>query len=892
MNYKAAYTLTFIIYICYCILPFQPLQAQSEPLNQQVKLELAAKYKKQFRNLIMSGKCRKARRLAKNNLKRQDPSDRQALAKSYKDIGLAYYYCKSYNQAEYQYRNALKINKKDFEVHYMLGHIYTNIAERKFKQRYPAIEIQEVLEHLDDAANSFEHAYKYKPNSQLCQQALPNIYNKIGDLNYVVDYFDGAIDNYSQAINWLLEIPEQRRKMDVGKLYISRAVCYMIRGRLTEAQQDCEQAIKRGEQIAYQAEGYNLLGMIATKNQQYQEARNHYDHALALAHDRTCLGTTGNNCRKEQQEYQRNKGITYFLENNFEQALPLFKQASKDNIGQFFHYYTQLRMGKKEEEAYAYLTRQEIPLRDKDNCIYRHIKTYLTEFDLHTLNGIAQSKSCVQNVRNEYKQQQINACKIHFNMGMYYYAKKNKSLADFFLQKSIGTRYGQPLIEVFIAKMVRRIMNESEKIVPTAEISWNETLNSQEKAIRTVSPNYETTFTIATNFSLEPENVLLVQKEKASKSGETVKYRFEEATVVSDDSHQLQFTQNIDLQTAKLTELYVKVRLPNQRTITSEPLTLLYLPSNSQKQTSNSKKIQQSNLHILSIGVMTPPYHEPGMVYQTPSVPSGKESQTTNLRYPEKDAQDIADIFTDGYNHIHTLFREVNTTPLVGEDITAFGIHRFLKNYPIRNQMTDQDVSIIYLSAHGFVHDNELRIQASDYDENLKDETSIAYRDIFALLKKIPGTKIIWLDACYSGSLTFDAPPLSNSIRMKSRRKASKVAVSQAITKLLNATDGIIALASSQEGQRSYECEPCKNGTFTQALLEAFGQDPEATTETNIQTAEQADADGNGILYLDELASYVQNRTIEIIQKQSPYFMQEPVYKNDMENLPIYILGE
>lgn len=253
---------------------------------------------------------------------------------------------------------------------------------------------------------------------------------------------------------------------------------------------------------------------------------------------------------------------------------------------------------------------------------------------------------------------------------------------------------------------------------------------------------------------------------------------------------------------------------------------------------------KKPNLHVLAIGT------------------------DTNLEFTEDDAFDFADLFDDQKGD-GKLFNEVNTNILVKNGAAATNIkitiEKFRAKY-LNSVIKKNDLLIVFLSSHGFVHNNDLRLQGSDYQPSARESTSVSYRnDILAKLNAIPCKKLIFIDACHSGT---------------AGAKASADDVNHQLQVLNNVKEGTTIISSSQEDQLSYEDEVWQNGAFTEIIVKGL-QDGEA------DILERGNKDG--IVTIEELYEYLIKRVPAIVFDIKQEVQRPKMTDNGLKNVAIYI---
>lgn len=253
------------------------------------------------------------------------------------------------------------------------------------------------------------------------------------------------------------------------------------------------------------------------------------------------------------------------------------------------------------------------------------------------------------------------------------------------------------------------------------------------------------------------------------------------------------------------------------------------------------------DLHVLSIGTNPP-----------------------DLDYTEKDAIDFANVFKNQGNKIgagNKLFNDVQTVKLIGEDANTQNIKmavEALQRKTLEGAVKPNDVVIIFISAHGFLLENRLRIQASDYNYNSPKATSIRYDELLEDLELIDCKKILFIDACHSASPNADYAA-----------KASVGVVNNAIHQISQTKRGLTVITSSNTEEQSYEDRKAKNGFFTKALIQGLKG--------------EADYNTNDIITLTELFTFVQQRVPTMVGLHTKQRQNPQMIRNDLGDLPIYV---
>jgi formylglycine-generating enzyme required for sulfatase activity len=181
-------------------------------------------------------------------------------------------------------------------------------------------------------------------------------------------------------------------------------------------------------------------------------------------------------------------------------------------------------------------------------------------------------------------------------------------------------------------------------------------------------------------------------------------------------------------------------------------------------------------------------------------------------------------------------------------------------------QLEKDDSLIVALAGHGVQFEGERRSYFCPADARLAErETLIALDEIYQQIDECAATrKLLLVDACRNdpqSELSRSRP----TVKLESVTRPQDEPVPQ----------GIIALFSCREGQRSFEHPDLKHGLFFHSILEGW------------QGA--ADADRNGKLTLDELAVYSKVKT-QTLARQEFKASQIPQQKGEFSG--VWVLRE
>lgn len=163
---------------------------------------------------------------------------------------------------------------------------------------------------------------------------------------------------------------------------------------------------------------------------------------------------------------------------------------------------------------------------------------------------------------------------------------------------------------------------------------------------------------------------------------------------------------------------------------------------------------------------------------------------------------------------------------------------------------TAQDVSLFYYSGHGISSADSSRQGALLGVDGVSAVTAGQLR---AALDRIPGRKIVIIDACYSGNL-LTARGGAKSAATPEAFNASFISAFSTRTRRGLAADSYFVLTAAAANEQSYEAEVNGQvmGLFTVSLLEGCGY----SFASSLAATLPADSNANRVLTLAELYRY------------------------------------
>lgn len=270
---------------------------------------------------------------------------------------------------------------------------------------------------------------------------------------------------------------------------------------------------------------------------------------------------------------------------------------------------------------------------------------------------------------------------------------------------------------------------------------------------------------------------------------------------------------------------------------------------------------QASQLYFLGIGV------------------SQFQDSSRNLKYPHKDAKDLAKALAKSRppNNFHQLLLDPNT------DMTK--LLKTAKTFLQKAKINDQIV--FYISSHGLLDDSlnyYLALPKSQFDH--PKNGSWAYEDIEQLLDGLPcRNRLLLLDACHSGEVDKEVETekksvssFAQNILKRSKSGSTQIrpktglnnsfAYMKALFSDLEQQTGVTVISAAGGFELAYESDEWGNGLFTYALLEGL-------------KSKQADLNGNGEIPILELRDFLSQRVLELSQgQQQPTARQSNVFNN------------
>lgn len=247
-----------------------------------------------------------------------------------------------------------------------------------------------------------------------------------------------------------------------------------------------------------------------------------------------------------------------------------------------------------------------------------------------------------------------------------------------------------------------------------------------------------------------------------------------------------------------------------------------------------------------------------------------------DLNFTKKDARDFAASFNGQAGGVYekvyvtTLISgELNQAGVVqtnGEVIKkAFADMRDNYNYTIY----EQDLLVVFISSHGKTIRGEFKIVPSDFDLVGEDALVDYRRDVVKPLDALPCQKLLFIDACHSGSAEEGRVGANITSKPGGDERSTTLAATNAESKSVN------MLASCRANESSWEDASWNNGAFTKAVLAAFQNEPFSD-----HNGEFVPTEDDSQLTVGELFNYISRRVPQMVKNAQKDGTQRPYIDN------------
>ncbi|GAA4463921.1 caspase family protein [Novipirellula rosea] len=261
-----------------------------------------------------------------------------------------------------------------------------------------------------------------------------------------------------------------------------------------------------------------------------------------------------------------------------------------------------------------------------------------------------------------------------------------------------------------------------------------------------------------------------------------------------------------------------------------------------------------------------PPKRKPQMHLLAIGVGSYSDPQIQSLDFAAGATTAVADTLRDAAGSLYN----VTTEQLVDDQATRplWKIYASEAVKQLSETISPDDLVVMYLCGHG-LHDRRndqwyFVTHDADYRELMNDQYAncLSFEDL-SLLAALPCRKLAILDSCHSGAV-------QSAMRVDDLKSALRW--------LQN--DVVITITASEGDEEAAEVVESRLGRFTTRLIEALNG--------------QADADGDGVVTLDETIAYVSRTVAEESQAEgmSQHPTASPPYLLDHLRLPLSVVKQ
>ncbi|WP_146519715.1 caspase family protein [Stieleria varia] len=258
---------------------------------------------------------------------------------------------------------------------------------------------------------------------------------------------------------------------------------------------------------------------------------------------------------------------------------------------------------------------------------------------------------------------------------------------------------------------------------------------------------------------------------------------------------------------------------------------------------------RKPSLYVMGIGVSK---------YAHDDQPGLPEDEKISLTYPTADVNGMIEALRRQEGHFYD---RVVVGKLLDEQVTERNIRAGFAS--LRKKVTQHDVAIILVSAHGTADDDgSYFLCPHDFDpEQDAVITGIRWSELTEPLSSLPCKVLLCMDTCHAGAVM---GPVNNGRRSKGIQNA----VRSAISDLTNIEAGVVVMTSSTGREVSFEDDRWGHGAFALALIEALTGERKGPPG---QVTLPADFNSDQILDLAEIDTYVTSRVKELTDgKQHP----------------------
>ncbi len=257
----------------------------------------------------------------------------------------------------------------------------------------------------------------------------------------------------------------------------------------------------------------------------------------------------------------------------------------------------------------------------------------------------------------------------------------------------------------------------------------------------------------------------------------------------------------------------------------------------------NTSTHGKPDLYVLAVGVSD--YADPGI---------------RDLEYADDDAEGLVKVFRQqqgglyGKVSVYTLKPDDPKSLLTNERATRVNILKGIKW--LRQNVTQVDVAVVCVSGHG-LNDGfgSYYFVPHDCDPNDVESTAIRWSEFNDTLSRIPCPVILVMDTCHAAGVT-------GRDRSLQERSDETQAWSNFIGEVTKIKSGLYVFSAALPQQRALEDSRWGHGALALSLMEGLGG--ERLFHGSVETPLPCDTNGNHIIELPELRTYVVRRVKEL----------------------------
>lgn len=240
-----------------------------------------------------------------------------------------------------------------------------------------------------------------------------------------------------------------------------------------------------------------------------------------------------------------------------------------------------------------------------------------------------------------------------------------------------------------------------------------------------------------------------------------------------------------------------------------------------------------------------------------------------NLRYAAKDASDVAQHFRDAKGFVEKQIHLLTDAKVTADQLAQ--VHSLLM------RSAPDDLAVVFLAGHGLLDaGQDFHFATYDTDFAHPEAAGLPFGAIEAMLDGIPArSKLLLVDACFSGEADDEAPPPATGLPAGTVRSAVPIAprlspqrapvraLSSELFADLRRGSGAVVIAAASSAQYALESATWNNGVFTSAVLSAL-------------KSADADRNSNQTVEVSELRSYVIDQVAKLtLGQQTPVVRRE-----------------